>query len=115
MAIKAIIDATLLANCQRLGKVRYGMLRVAEEITKRLVHDEDLEVYFSHPLKNSYENQLLNSYLDTVKESRRKNISYSFSSSTLSILERTSARVSKFVLADGGIHRRRAARRAIPP
>ncbi|UAY53117.1 glycosyltransferase family 4 protein [Ferruginibacter albus] len=63
MAIKTIIDGALLAECEITGSVRFGMHRVAEEITERLIKNNDLDISFANTIYSARFHRLLNVYL----------------------------------------------------
>lgn len=60
---RLILDGTLFSECQLQGKNRHGMLRVAEEITKRLILNDQLDIAFSNPVYLNKYHQALKGYL----------------------------------------------------
>ena len=63
MAIKTIIDGALLAECEITGNVRFGMHRVAEEITGHLVNNDQLDISFANTVYSARYHRLLKLYL----------------------------------------------------
>ena len=47
---KVVLDGTLFAECEMLGANRDGMMRLTEEITQRLVLNNDLDISFASTL-----------------------------------------------------------------
>lgn len=96
MAWRTIIDGNLLADCERHGKIRFGMYRVAEEITKRLAGDPELKLYLANTRQTSEEDRLLRSYRSKLTANGKINIlSYPFAGYPIPSLHRVSAKISR--------------------
>lgn len=63
MSVKVIFDGALFSECERMGSNRYGMLRLAESITKELIHDKDLDISFANRFYIEKYDELLKKYL----------------------------------------------------
>lgn len=63
MSIKVILDGSLLSECERMGANRYGMLRLAESITKELIDNETLDISFANTFYTGNYDELLKKYL----------------------------------------------------
>ena len=91
MSVKAMIDGKLLAACESLGPVRFGMFRVAEEIVRRLLHEESLELGFGNLEQDITYEHLLRTYLSRLEGKKPELLSYPFAGCGISRLERISA------------------------
>lgn len=63
MSIKVIFDGALFSECERIGSNRYGMLRLAESITKELIRNEELDISFANRFYAEKYDELLKKYL----------------------------------------------------
>lgn len=62
---KLVLDGALFAECHLQGKNRHGMLRVAEEITKRLIKKSSVELAFTNSVYLLKFHDALKAYLET--------------------------------------------------
>jgi glycosyltransferase involved in cell wall biosynthesis len=84
MPVKTVIDGTLLSDCEKSGDIRYGVLRVAEEITQRLRDDDTLDLVFANTKLDSYHDRLLRTYLRRKSNDKAvKILSYPFAGCSL--------------------------------
>lgn len=94
MAVNIVVDGVILADCERKGKIRHGVTRVAEEITKRLINDCELDLYFANTLQTTEEDHLLRTYLAKLNGKQRFNIlSYPFATAKVPALQKFSAKM----------------------
>lgn len=63
MPVKVILDGSLFSECERMGANRYGMLRLAESITKELIADKTLDISFANTFYTGDYDELLHKYL----------------------------------------------------
>jgi glycosyltransferase involved in cell wall biosynthesis len=76
MNYKLILDGALFSECFYAGKNRYGMLRVAEEISNVLINENNIELAFANTIYLLKYNNGLNNYLKQLESSKvLKNIS----------------------------------------
>ncbi len=96
MPVKTVIDGNLLADCQKIGQIRFGMLRVAEEITKRLINNDELDLSFAN-IKLTLENdKYLRSYLSGLTSNKKlKTLSFPFAGININTIEKISAKLSR--------------------
>jgi len=63
MAIKTIIDGSLLAECEMKGPIRFGMHRVAEDINRLLLLNNSLDISFTNTIYSWEYHSNLKKYL----------------------------------------------------
>lgn len=63
MSVNVILDGSLLSECERMGSNRYGMLRLAESITKELVDNKELNISFANVFYTGNYDELLREYV----------------------------------------------------
>lgn len=63
MAVKLVLDGALLAECEMQGANRNGMLRVAEELSKRFVKNKDLDLSVANTIYMNRYNKALESII----------------------------------------------------
>lgn len=71
---KILIEGDLLAQCELNGNIRYGMLRVAEELTKKLLLKPEVNLDFAN-FDEVFKNYIpLKTYIDKQKSANTVNI-----------------------------------------
>ena len=96
MAVKTAIDGSLLADCERLGHIRFGMFRVAEEITKRVADDQGISLSLVNTRQTIKDDHLLRSYVSKLNAGKKiKILSHLFAGSKIYNLQRIAVKANK--------------------
>jgi hypothetical protein len=75
MKPKVILDGSLFSECFFAGKNRYGMLRVAEEISNQLIAKNTLDIAFANTIQLPNYYNGLQQYLNQINYPSTKNLS----------------------------------------
>lgn len=63
MPTKVVLDGSLFSECEKMGSNRHGMLRLAEDITKNILENKELEVSFANTVYTSEYDKFLRKYI----------------------------------------------------
>jgi glycosyltransferase involved in cell wall biosynthesis len=76
MTTKVIIDGSLFSECEMNRSKRSGMLRIAEEVAKNIIENDELEVSFANTTYNKQHDELLRKFVyDNYPSHKNKVIS----------------------------------------
>lgn len=95
MSVRTVIDGVLLADCERRPQIRYGTNRVAEEVTKRLLHHPALQLYFANTRLTQEEDTFLRKYLSRLDVNRSRMLSYPLAGFPVTKLDKLAAQATR--------------------
>lgn len=74
MPTRVILDGALLSECEMHGSNRHGMLRLAEDITRNIIQNPELEISFANTMYAKTYDDLLSKFILHNYPSHKRNI-----------------------------------------